>query len=138
MELFVSNAIRKRISVSNNADTNIFVNADSNMLNSILQNLISNAIKFTNQNGEIKIDCELKDGFAEIKVTDNGTGMDNISMNKLFRIDQHLSGIGTMKETGTGLGLILCKEMIELNGGVIKAESEKGKGSTFSFTIPLA
>ncbi|MFZ4590039.1 MAG: ATP-binding protein, partial [Ignavibacteria bacterium] len=138
LELCISNAIRKRISVSNNADTNVFVNADSNMLNSILQNLISNAIKFTNQNGEIYIDCELKDGFIEIKISDNGTGMDSSTLNKLFRIDQHLSGIGTMKETGTGLGLILCKEMIELNGGVIKAESEKGKGSTFSFTIPLA
>jgi signal transduction histidine kinase len=106
------------------------------MLNSILQNLISNAIKFTRKNGEVKIESILSDGYVIIKIIDNGVGMKENDINKLFKIDQQISYVGTMDETGTGLGLLLCKEMVELNGGTISVESEAGKGSVFSFTLP--
>ena len=136
--LFASNAVRKKINVINNIDSGLYVTADSNMLNSVLQNLVSNAIKFTGQNGEIKVNADVKDNFVYIKISDNGIGISKEEINKLFKIDNHVSGIGTMQETGTGLGLILCKEMVELNGGTIFAESEKGSGSTFTFTVPLS
>ena len=135
--LFASNAIRKKISLVNNADTGVLIVADSNMLSSVLQNLISNAIKFSKLNGEITIDSETRDAFVIVKVTDNGVGMNKDAVDKLFKIDQQVSAIGTMNETGTGLGLLLCREMIELNGGNISVESEKGKGSTFMFSIPV-
>jgi PAS domain S-box-containing protein len=136
IDLMTSNAIRKNISLINNADQNIIVNSDKNMLNSILQNLISNAIKFTRKNGEVKIESILSDGYVIIKIIDNGVGMKENDINKLFKIDQQISYVGTMDETGTGLGLLLCKEMVELNGGTISVESEAGKGSVFSFTLP--
>jgi PAS domain S-box-containing protein len=138
VDLLASNAIRKKISLLNYVETKIYITADSNMLNSILQNLISNALKFTRQSGEVRVESELSDGYVIVKIIDNGVGINESSMNKLFKIDQHISGIGTMNETGTGLGLLLCKEMIELNGGNISVESETGKGSKFSFTLPLA
>lgn len=138
ISLFASNAVRKKINILNNIDPALFITSDSNMLNSVLQNLVSNAIKFTRQNGEIRVEAESKDGFVFVKIKDNGIGISKDNINKLFKIDNHNSGIGTMQETGTGLGLILCKEMVELNGGTIFAESEKESGSTFTFTVPLA
>jgi len=138
MDLLTSNAIRKRITLLNSVCQKIFVLADNNMLNSVLQNLISNAIKFTRQNGEVRIESELVEGFVRISVTDNGVGMNENDMAKLFKIDQHISHVGTMNETGTGLGLLLCKEMVELNGGNISVQSEAGKGSVFIITMPIA
>jgi len=137
IELLISNALRKRISLLNYVDKKIFIKTDSNMLNSVLQNLISNAIKFTNKNGEVRIESDISDGFVTVKIIDNGVGMSEEEMGKLFKIDQHLSSVGTMNETGTGLGLLLCKEMIELNGGKILVESDAGKGSEFSFSLPI-
>lgn len=135
IELLTSNAIRKKISVINKADQKLIVNSDNNMLNSILQNLISNAIKFTRQNGVVEIVSELSDGFVKVSVADNGVGINEKDIKKLFKIDQQISYVGTMDETGTGLGLLLCKEMVELIGGNISVESEEGKGSKFSFTL---
>lgn len=138
VELLTSNAVRKRITIVNNVDKKTFVRFDSNMLNSILQNLISNAIKFTNKNGEVRIEAEHSDDMITIRIIDNGVGMNEDELSKLFKIDQHVSNVGTMNETGTGLGLLLCKEMVELNGGTISVLSESGKGSEFRFTIHSA
>ena len=106
------------------------------MINTIIRNLFTNAIKFTNKSGKIIISSvELSDSF-EISVTDNGVGMSEDYLSKLFRIDIAPSTLGTANERGTGLGLILCKEFSEKHGGSIKVESEVGKGSKFTVIIP--
>jgi len=86
--------------------------------------------------GHIKITAELENNFIKIGITDDGVGMDDKTLRKLFRLDEHHSTKGTSNEAGTGLGLILCKEFIEKNHGKIWAESEINKGTTFHFTIP--
>ena len=117
---------------------NTILSCDRNMITTVFRNLISNAIKFTPEGGIIEIGGELMAETNECKcyVADNGVGMDEQLLEKLFRIDQHVTTKGTNKETGTGLGLILCKEFIEKHGGRIWAESEVNKGSTFYFTLP--
>jgi signal transduction histidine kinase len=112
------------------------VAADLQMVKTILRNLISNAIKYTNINGEIIINaCELKK-YVEVTVKDNGVGISVENQRKLFQIDSFHSTPGTKDEKGTGLGLLLCKEFVELHGGNIRIESEPGKGSRFAFTLP--
>ena len=106
------------------------------MIQSIIQNLVSNAIKFTECKGKIIIKAVKKDDFIEISVKDDGIGIDAKDIYKLFRIDVQFTKLGTAKERGTGLGLNLCKELVEKHGGKIWAESEVGKGTTFTFTIP--
>lgn len=125
----------KQIKVSNNVPENIKVNADLNLLTVVIRNLVSNAIKFTNNGGEISIDAEQKNGKVCFTVTDNGIGMTRETIDKLFRIDVTVATAGTNDEKGTGLGLILCKEFIEKHGGKIWAESELGKGSKFKFDL---
>ncbi len=110
--------------------------ADRNMIRGVLRNLISNAIKFTQPSGEIHITMLIKEAFVEVVVQDNGLGMTPAILSGLFRIDKAQSSTGTAGEKGTGLGLHLCKEFVELNHGQIKAESQQGFGSVFSFTIP--
>ncbi len=107
------------------------------MFNTIMRNLISNAIKFTNIGGEIVVSAKQKQDDLIISVSDNGVGIKKAEIEKLFRIDKSHSTLGTQKEKGTGLGLILCKEFIEKHGGEIWAESEEGKGSEFKFSMPL-
>ncbi|MFC2130104.1 tetratricopeptide repeat protein [Bacteroidota bacterium] len=137
IELTEANAKKKNISINSNVIENSYAYADTNMLKAIFRNLLSNAIKFTNMNGEVTIEInELDYHFFEVSVVDNGIGISHEDINKLFRIDIHHTTIGTSKEKGTGLGLILCKEFIEINGGKIEVESEIGKGSKFIFTIP--
>ncbi|GEM_PF-3934203 len=116
----------------------IMVLADKNMLKSILRNLMTNAIKFTRKTGKILLSAELIENFVEISVSDNGVGISAENAEKLFRIDKHLSTQGTNNETGTGLGLILCKEFVEKHGGKIWVESKEGQGTTFKFTLPVS
>jgi signal transduction histidine kinase len=103
----------------------------------IIRNLISNAIKFTNLNGEINVYASSKGKFIEIAVSDNGGGMNEETKNKLFELETNKSTNGTAKEKGSGLGLILCKEFVEKQNGNIWVESELGKGSVFKFSLPL-
>jgi signal transduction histidine kinase len=110
--------------------------ADIAMLSTILRNLISNAVKFTWPGGEIIVSASQKNNELTVRVRDNGVGMDRETMDKLFQIEGGVSRPGTQKEKGTGLGLILCREFVEKHGGTIRVDSEPGKGSTFSFTIP--
>jgi len=114
------------------------LNADENMITTVIRNLISNAIKFSHPESSIIIRANLSDGKSEISVTDHGVGIKKQDQEKLFKIDQHLSTPGTSDEAGTGLGLILCKEFIKKNNGHIWVESEMGKGSTFKFTLDPA
>lgn len=111
--------------------------ADKNMFMTIIRNLITNAIKFTNSNGKIDIYSIQNQGKIEIAVSDNGIGMNEETRNKLFSLDTNLTTNGTANEKGSGLGLVLCKEFVEKHGGKIWVESTVGKGSDFRFTMPL-
>ena len=137
LELLSPIAEKKKISLVNEISDSMSVYADLNMLNTIFRNLISNAIKFTGSNGKIDIIAKKKNGSVQIIVKDSGIGIDKTDISKLFRIDVDTSTIGISEEKGTGLGLILCKELVEKNKGSIWAESEPGKGSAFCFTLPV-
>lgn len=136
IELFSALAQQKSISVSSELSVNQPVFADKAMINTILRNLISNAIKFTNSGGEIVVSTEQMLHELVVSVSDNGVGMDQESISKLFRIDKSHSTLGTENEKGTGLGLLLCKEFAERHGGRIWVDSETEKGSKFFFSIP--
>ncbi len=127
----------KNISLNYIQSEDIEVYADLNMFKTILRNLISNAIKFTNSRGTIEVNAMRKDNFIEIAVSDNGVGMSEETLNKLFTIQANEKTLGTANKKGSGLGLILCKEFVEKHDGKIWAESEIGKGSYFKFTLPL-
>jgi Signal transduction histidine kinase len=127
----------KNIELKSSFDDSLTFIADKNMINTILRNLISNAIKFTHKNGKVELKAIINNKQVEISVSDNGIGMKNETMAKLFRLDGNLSTRGTENEKGTGLGLFLCKEFVEKHGGRIWVESEYGKGSTFKFTLPI-
>ncbi|MBU0473035.1 MAG: PAS domain S-box protein [Bacteroidetes bacterium] len=135
--VFLQNISTKNIKMTTRISNNLIIYADEKMLRTVMRNLLANAIKFTQRGGQIKISSEIKDENIVISVSDNGIGMTQADINKLFRIDVHHTTVGTENESGTGVGLILCKELIEKNGGTIWAESELGKGSNFKFTIPL-
>jgi PAS domain S-box-containing protein len=137
-QLLVESANQKSIAILKQIPRNTLVFADKAMLGIILRNLISNAIKFSHPGGEITISAEKKDLELLIEVEDHGVGIKHQGLEKLFRIDQTYSTLGTQNEMGTGLGLILCKEFVEKHGGRIWVESEPGKGSKFSFAIPKA
>jgi len=111
--------------------------ADSNMLQTILRNLVSNAIKFTDKNGKICISAKAIAGKSiEIMIKDSGVGMKKEMIENLFKIDVKTGTPGTMGESSTGLGLLLCKEFVEKHGGNLRVKSEVNKGSEFYFTIP--
>jgi PAS domain S-box-containing protein len=129
-------AVQKSITIYTELPSALFVYADKAMIATILRNLISNAIKFTDVGGEVVISAKQKPDELLITVSDNGVGISLDTIEKLFRIDQNHTTLGTSKEKGTGLGLILCKEFIEKHGGKIWVDSEVGKGSRFCFTIP--
>lgn len=111
--------------------------ADINMLRTVLRNLITNAIKFTNKGGHIFASTTLNENYIEITIADNGIGIEKERISELFDLNSKTTTIGTYDELGSGLGLILCKEFVEKNKGEIWVESEQGKGSQFKFTLPL-
>lgn len=134
--LLKNNAIQKGITIVNEIDWTTRVFADAFMIQSVIQNLISNAIKFSNPENEIKIKSEYENDFIKVSIADAGIGINEDTVKQLFKVDVNVSTKGTKGEKGTGLGLLICKEMIEKNGGRIWVESELGKGATFYFTIP--
>lgn len=136
LRLLLPMAQGKKIQLSSAVSTKFEVYADSKMLVSILENLISNAIKFTPENGIILISAKQVKNRIRISIKDSGTGIAKEDLAKLFALGEHFSSPGTNNEKGTGLGLLLVKEMIEQHGGIISIDSEIGKGSTFSFTLP--
>jgi len=137
--LLSANARGKSIELTGNIEKGLTILSDQNMVHAVIRNLASNAIKFTPENGSVTITAHAVPGnMAEITVSDTGVGIDPENLNNLFRVENQHSTKGTRGETGTGLGLILCKEFIERNGGSIRVESEPGKGSRFIFTLPLA
>lgn len=135
--LYQNNALEKHIQLVNLITDATFIYADEEMIRITLRNLISNAIKFTRNHGEVKIESSQQDNILCISVSDSGIGIPEEDLKKIFSLDAFTT-LGTAKEKGTGLGLILCKEFIEKNGGEISVASENGIGSTFRFTVPAA
>lgn len=136
IELLRESAKSKSINLIDETDANLKIVCDVNMITTVVRNLLNNAIKFTPENGEVKIFNEENENEIIVAVKDTGIGISDEDKPKLFRIDVHHTTIGTSQEKGTGLGLILCKEFVEKHGGRIWVESELGKGATFKFTIP--
>ncbi len=136
VNLLSANASKKNIKLEISASPNILIYADENMFRSILQNVLSNAIKFTNSGGVIKIEAAIKGKFVEVTVADTGIGMDRDMLKNIFKLEVNHTTRGTNNEAGAGLGLILIKELIEKHGGKIKVYSKKGEGTRFTFTIP--
>lgn len=136
INLLAGHARQKEIVLQINIEEGLLVFADENMLSTIIRNLASNAIKFTNKYGIVTVAASANSNGTIISVTDTGIGISKENIDKLFRIDEEYSTLGTNKEKGTGLGLILCKEFVDKHNGVLHVESKPGKGSTFSFSIP--
>jgi signal transduction histidine kinase len=131
------NATSKEIKLNYLGGDDISVYADSNLLKTIILNLVSNSIKFTNSHGEVNINVTSVPGNDIITISDNGVGIAEEDIKKLFDISIVLTTTGTSGETGTGLGLLLCKEFVEKHGGKIWVESQLGKGSNFIFKLPV-
>lgn len=135
-ELAIDSARAKEITVEKELPRNLIIKADKSLLGIVLRNLISNAVKFTNRGGAITVSAEVLNEEILVSVKDNGVGIEKENIEKLFRLDINYTTLGTEKEKGTGLGMILCKEFVEKHGGKIWAESEAGVGTTFKFTLP--
>ncbi|RUT73280.1 tetratricopeptide repeat-containing sensor histidine kinase [Ancylomarina longa] len=136
--LFKLKATDKSIQLDSDLEPKTMAYGDVNMVNTIVRNLINNALKFTNTNGEIHISTAIEDDFIILSVQDNGIGISKENQEKLFRLDCNYTTTGTNDETGSGLGLILCKEFAEKNGGDIWVESKLSKGSKFIITLKTA
>jgi PAS domain S-box-containing protein len=136
INLLKNNAESKKINVVNDVTSSAIVFADEDMIFSVIQNLLSNAIKFTKESGSIIFRSNSKENDVEISITDNGVGIKEVDMRKLFRMDSHHTTYGTKDEKGSGLGLLLCREMVERNRGKIWVTSKVGEGTTFTFTVP--
>ncbi|NVK52580.1 MAG: PAS domain S-box protein [Flavobacteriaceae bacterium] len=131
-------AKQKNITIQEKLPEKAIISADRQMVDTIFRNLISNAIKFTNTQGKIKVKIKQKSKKYSISIEDNGIGMDEMQLKNIFQIDKNISTSGTQKETGTGLGLILCKEFVDLHGGKINVKSTPKKGTKFCIELPLS
>jgi signal transduction histidine kinase len=134
---FLETYRNKKLGVTEKIDADCFANVDENMLNTIIRNLLSNAIKFTPSEGSINITCTEENGHIVVQIADTGVGIEEEDLKNLFRIDKIYSTPGTNGETGTGLGLVLCKDFIEMNGGTISVVSKKNIGTKFTFELPV-
>ena len=134
---YLLNADSKNISVLNKVQADLIISIDKNTALTFIRNIVNNAIKFTHKGGSITIDSQLTNDSTRLIITDTGVGMTDEVIDNLFKIDKGISTEGTNNEIGTGLGLILCKEFIERNGGSILVKSEVNKGSEFIVSIPL-
>ena len=128
---------KKSIKIINKVSADQLVDADENMLQTIIRNLLSNAIKFTHDSGTVTVTSKADSDHLEVCVADTGVGIPKEDLDKLFRIDTKYVMPGTSEERGAGLGLILCKEFVDKHGGTIWVVSTKGKGSEFHFTVPV-
>ncbi|MDP3829867.1 MAG: HAMP domain-containing sensor histidine kinase, partial [Ignavibacteriaceae bacterium] len=135
INLLFALAEHKHITLINKINSEIYVYADEKILNSILENLISNAIKFSHSGNRIEIRCQEIGDDVFVHIQDWGVGISEENKKLLFRLDTGFTTEGTNNEHGTGFGLLLCKDMVELLSGKISLQSKKGKGSTFTFSL---
>ncbi len=138
LSLQISASQSKSIKLTNSINPKHCAHSDKDMFKTIMRNLLSNAIKFTESSGTIEITSNMHNDFAEICVSDNGVGISEENIERIFDIDKFHSSSGTFDEEGTGLGLVLCREFVEKNKGNIWVESRLGSGSKFYFTLPVA
>ena len=139
VDMFNKSAEKKSIRLIYDAPMyDILIDADEEMISYIFRNLFSNAIKFTDTHGFVKVELSIENEFVIISVMDNGIGIDRVTLTKLFKVGEKITRYGTNGEEGSGLGLILSKEFIQKNGGDIWVESLMGEGSKFSIKLPLA
>jgi signal transduction histidine kinase len=138
VKLLENLALTKHTLIVNQVE-NLEVYADKNMIDAVIRNLVNNALKFTDQEGKIIIRSKIEsDNKVEIRVIDNGIGVSPEGLKRLFQLQNVQTSKGTDNEKGSGLGLILCKDFIEINGGNINVESEEGKGTEIFFTVSIA
>ena len=137
IEIFSMVASLKKIRIREMKPERMMVNADIDMLKTVVRNLLSNAIKFSKENSEILVKMEEVNGMAVVSVQDHGCGISEEGQKKLLRADTHFSTFGTNNEEGSGLGLLLCKDFVVKNGGKLWFTSKEGEGSIFSFSIPV-
>jgi signal transduction histidine kinase len=135
-ELLKELASQKQIEIEFVSDHDLYAYGDTKMVNTVIRNLLTNAIKFTGTGGKIAIDAQENNGQIKVSIQDNGIGIAKEDQKRLFDLLGENKNIGRSKEKGIGLGLVLCKEFVNLNKGEITVKSELGKGSTFYFTIP--
>ena len=135
-DLQLQNAKNKKIKLINEIDDRLNVFADRNTIDTVFRNLISNAIKFTNPGGTVRIKSSPNRKMVKVFVQDNGIGIPKENLKKLFKIEEKISTKGTNNEEGTGIGLALCKEFIELNGGKIYVDSNIEVGTVFIVELP--
>jgi len=136
MNVFNSTLVKKGLTFSSDVSKEIYVSADKNMLETVIRNLLNNAIKFTAAGGNITVSAKDAGNFISLSINDTGVGIKPEDIPKLFQFDEFHTTAGTAGEPGTGLGLIICHEFIKRHGGEITVKSELGKGSSFSFTLP--
>lgn len=137
VKMVIGAATAKSITIRQQVHDTVNVMIDKHMVETVIRNLLLNAVKFTHPGGMIEISAQYQNGECRISVSDNGVGIKPENIDKLFRIDQSHVTKGTSNEKGTGLGLLLCQEFVHKNGGKIWVESEPDKGSVFSFTLPV-
>lgn len=137
LEVIRISANNKKITIKNNVNEELKVRCDIDMFKLVINNLITNSVKFTPIGGEITIDASEKEDYVEVSISDNGIGIDKNNIDKIFNFTTPYSTEGTKGEKGTGLGLALCKEFIEKNGGRIWFNNNEGQGTKFSFTLPI-
>lgn len=137
IEIFSMVASLKKIRIHEMKPEKMMVNADIDMLKTVVRNLLSNAIKFSKENSEVLVKMEEVDGMAVVSVQDYGCGISEEGQKKLLHTDTHFSTFGTNNEEGSGLGLLLCKDFVVKNGGKLWITSKEGEGSIFSFSIPV-
>ena len=137
VQLLEANAQTKNISISIDVDDKMEAFCDEVTIHTVFRNLISNAIKFTQNGGTIAISSQQSDDTIKISVRDSGVGMSTEAMESIFEKNQHYTSSGTANEQGTGLGLMLVKDFVKKNNGFINVESTLGKGTTFTVELPL-
>ncbi|MDP3830035.1 MAG: PAS domain S-box protein, partial [Ignavibacteriaceae bacterium] len=137
INLFLPNISAKNMDVLNQIVTEVTVHADKHLFNTLFRNLLSNALKFSKDNGKIIFQTSINDESVRISVKDNGVGIKEENIQKLFQFNNNITTLGTRGEKGTGFGLILCKDIMEKHGGTIEVESVEGEGTTFYINFPL-
>jgi len=129
-------AADKNIQLVNNASPETYAYADADMINTVLRNLVGNALKFTHSGGKIEIATESMDGFVKLSVKDTGVGITENEVKQIFS-NEYFTTLGTEKEMGTGLGLMICRDFVKSNNGDFSIESKKGEGASFNITLPV-